>query len=83
MEHPFNLHQVALFSTKELRPKWISGELDLECRQKKIRFSAIPGKTLSLYAKVEKCEFEKGNLILIKVIPINSFGSLKGIFIFN
>ena len=55
-EEPFKLYQVALFSAAELNPKWINGELDLCSRLKKLRLSAVPGKTLSIFAKVEKCK---------------------------
>ena len=59
VEHPFNMYQIAMFSKSELKPNWISGELDQNSRLKKIQFSAIKGKTFSLFAKVEKCMFLK------------------------
>ena len=55
-EHPFDYYQVALFSDNELNPTWISGDLDQDSRMRKLKFSALPGKTFSLYAKVEKCK---------------------------
>ena len=55
IEFPFNLYQVALFSKKELKKKWISGDLNQSSRVKKLSFSAIRGKTFSLFGKVEKC----------------------------
>ena len=57
VEHPFSLYQVALFSSYELKEAWINGDLELKSRQKKITFSSLPGKTFSLFAKVEKCKF--------------------------
>lgn len=57
VEHPFNLYQVALFSTDELKQAWIDGDLDQNSRLKKLSFTAIRGKKFSLFAKVEKCEF--------------------------
>ena len=57
VEDPFSLYQVALFRESELKPKWISGDLDVDSRQKKISFTTLPGKTFSLFAKVEKCEY--------------------------
>lgn len=56
VEKPFDIYQIALFSPSELKDIWISGELDSRSRQKKLKFSAVPGKTVSLFAKVEKCE---------------------------
>lgn len=56
VEEPFDLYQVGLFPTSELKPKWISGDMDIESRQKKLRFSTHPGKFFSLFAKVEKCK---------------------------
>ena len=56
VERPFTLYQVGMFSKKEMKPEWLSGDLDLKSRQKKMKFSSINGKSLSLYAKVEKCE---------------------------
>lgn len=58
-ENPFKLYQVAMFHDSELKPSWISGELDQNSRQKKIMFSAIRGKTFSLFGKVEKCKLDK------------------------
>lgn len=55
-EKPFNQYQVAMFSTSELKDQWLSGDLEATSRQKKIKFSAIPGKKFSLFAKVEKCK---------------------------
>ena len=56
VEHPFQLFQVGQFSELEMKPKWIAGELDSNSKQKKIQFSALPGKTFSFFAKVEKCK---------------------------
>lgn len=56
-EFPFKLYQLAIFSNSELKPKWVSGELDNNSRKKPLSFSAVPGKTVSLFAKVEKCKF--------------------------
>ena len=56
-ENPFDYYQVGLFSDAELKPTWISGELDQESRTKKLEFSIFPGKSFSLYGKVEKCKF--------------------------
>ena len=57
VEEPFSLFQIAMFSKTELKPKWISGELNQASRQKKMKFSAVPGKTVSVFAKVEKCKY--------------------------
>ena len=57
VEHPFDLYQVALFSSHELKSIWLSGDLDVESRKKKLTFSCFPGKTFSLFAKVEKCTY--------------------------
>ena len=75
VEEPFNIYQVAMFSPSELKPKWLSGDFEIDSRKKKISFSAIPGKTFSLFAKVEKCELIFGcNLKIIdlffKLCPI-------------
>ena len=56
VEFPFDIYQVALFSSRELKKKWISGDLEQDSRQKKLSFSAIKGKTFSLFGKVEKCK---------------------------
>ena len=58
VERPFNLYQVAIFSRSEMKPKWIKGELNCISRKKKLKFSALPGKNLSLFAKVEKGFFK-------------------------
>lgn len=55
VEFPFDVYQVGLFSKKELKESWISGELDQNSRIKKLSFSALPGKQFSLFAKIEKC----------------------------
>lgn len=57
VEQPFGIYQLALFSPSEMKPRWISGDLDGMSRRKKLKFSAIPGKTFSLFGKVEKCKF--------------------------
>lgn len=56
VEHPFNLYQVGIFSSSELKKKWIEGDLNQESRLKKLKFSAFRGKTFSLFGKVEKCK---------------------------
>lgn len=56
VEFPFTLYQVAVFPQTELKPCWLTGDLDLASRMKKMSFSGIPGKTFSLFAKVEKCK---------------------------
>ena len=57
VEEPFNIYQVALFSTRDLKPNWLKGDLDSEGRQKKLKFRAFPGKSFSLFAKIEKCKY--------------------------
>lgn len=56
VEQPFDVYQIATFSNSDLRDEWISGELDENSRLKKLKFASIRGKTMSLFAKVEKCE---------------------------
>lgn len=58
VEKPFDIYQVARFRSSELKKKWISGELDLDSRKKRLSFSWMPGKSFSLYAKVEKCKLK-------------------------
>lgn len=65
VECPFNLYQIALFSSAELKPLWINGDLDSKSRQKKMTFSPFPGKSFSLFGKVEKCRFSKNIILLI------------------
>lgn len=57
MESPFDIYQVGLFKEEELKPEWISGELNQNSRIKKLKFSTFKGKSFSLFAKVEKCKF--------------------------
>lgn len=54
VEAPFDQYQVGAFSSLELKKKWIKGDLDQQSRNKKNTFSAFPGKTFSLFCKVEK-----------------------------
>ena len=56
VEEPFGIFQIGFFAPNEIKKKWISGDLDLSSREKKLSFSALPGKTVSLFAKVEKCK---------------------------
>ena len=78
VEHPFDYYQVGLFSDAELNPAWLTGDLDHESRTKKMSFSAYPGKTFSLYGKVEKCKFRikkirhrlMGNIKLVTVVKL-------------
>lgn len=56
VEKPFGLYQVAMFRDSELKPSWIAGDLDQKSRLKQMKLSALPGKTVSLFAKVEKCK---------------------------
>lgn len=55
VEFPFDIFQIGSFPTSELKPNWISGELDELSRRKKIKFKSLPGRSFSLFAKVEKC----------------------------
>lgn len=66
VEHPFDLYQIGFFSTVELKPQWISGDLDELSRLKKLKFPSIPGKTFSLFAKVEKCKYNYYMYIHVK-----------------
>ena len=56
-EEPFRIYQIGQFSTSELKPKWVNGDLDHDSRLKKLTFPSVPGKTVSLFAKVEKCKY--------------------------
>lgn len=56
VEHPFELYQIGSFSTSELKPEWITGDLEDLSRLKKLTFSNLKGKTFSLFGKVEKCK---------------------------
>lgn len=60
-EFPFQLYQVGMFSDEDLKPDWISGDLDQKSRQKKFKFSCLPKKKFSLFAKAEKCKLIKNN----------------------
>lgn len=61
-EFPFQIYQVGSFPKVELKPQWISGELDQDSRLKKLKFPSYKGKTFSLFAKIEKCKFNKKHL---------------------
>ena len=58
VEHPFQYYQLGSFSEVEIKPTWISGELDVDSRKKTLKFSSIKGKKFfSLFGKIEKCEY--------------------------
>lgn len=73
VEFPFNLYQAAMFDESELKPQWLNGDLDQQSRMKKMKFTAIKGKTFSLFAKVERCKL---NIFFIIIFNLVTFLTL-------
>lgn len=73
VEYPFSYYQLGMFPKQEMKPVWISGDLDSDSRKKKLKFSYFPGKKFSLFGKVEKCKW-----YYIDYICIINFGNDRG-----
>lgn len=55
---PFAVFQLNDFSTSEISNYWIDNKLEEKWRIKTLKpLQSLPDKKLSLFAKVEKCEF--------------------------
>lgn len=55
LKHPFQCYVLNMFLTSEIKTPWITGNLGEKSRVKKLtKFSKFPGKTLSLFGKIPK-----------------------------
>ena len=53
-DNPFGIFPTSMFSTEEIKEKWLSSVLDSYSRKKSLTsLERLPGMTLCLFAKIE------------------------------
>ena len=63
LRRPFHIFPRTMFSKKEILDKWVEATLDCRSRIKTLKpLEGLPGKTFSLFAKVEQgIKLQKNN----------------------